>query len=134
MAAGGPLGRVVHFEIHVEDPARALAFYGAVFGWRAERWGEHEYWMLETGEQEHAGINGALLRRHGPPPAVGQPVNAFVCSVDVEDVDATVAAAVANGGHVARVKMAIPGVGWVAYVRDTEGNILGVYQTDRAAG
>lgn len=127
-------GRVVHFEIHASDPTRALAFYAAVFGWRAERWGEHEYWMLITGDEAHAGINGALLRRHGAAPAVGQPIDAFVCSVDVDDVDATVAAALANGGHVARVKMAIPGVGWVAYVLDPDHNVLGVYQRDPAAG
>ena len=30
-------------------------------------------------------------------------------------------------------KMAIPGVGWLAYGKDTEGNIFGVMQTDPAA-
>lgn len=124
--------RVVHFEIHAEDPARALAFYRDVFGWTSNRWGEAPYWLLESGE-EGPGIDGALILRRGPGPADGQAVNAFVCSIDVPDADATVAAVVAHGGRVAVPKAALPGVGWVAYVKDTEGNLLGVYQYDTGA-
>lgn len=124
--------RVVHFEIHAQDPERALAFYQGVFGWTSNRWGEAPYWLLSSGA-EGPGIDGALILRRGPPPADGQAVNAFVCSVDVPDADATVAAVVAHGGTVAVPKMALPGVGWVAYVKDTEGNLLGVYQYDANA-
>ena len=34
---------------------------------------------------------------------------------------------------VAVPKMPIPGVGWLAYVKDSEGNILGMMQSDPAA-
>jgi uncharacterized protein len=30
-------------------------------------------------------------------------------------------------------KMPIPGVGWLAYIKDTEGNILGMMQPDPSA-
>jgi predicted enzyme related to lactoylglutathione lyase len=56
-----------------------------------------------------------------------------VCTLDVPDADAAVEAAVKAGGSVAVAKLAVPGVGWLAYVKDTEGNILGVMQTDSAA-
>ena len=39
-----------------------------------------------------------------------------------------------NGGSVAVPKMPIPGVGWLAYCKDTEGNIFGLMQADPKAG
>ena len=66
--------RVVHFEIHAQDPARAVRFYAQVFGWRAQRWGSEEYWLLTTGSAAERGIDGAILARRGDPPAAGAPV------------------------------------------------------------
>src|SRR5688572_22181030 len=121
--------RVVHFEIHAADPDRALAFYRDVFGWEFTKWdGPADYWLVRTGPDEQRGINGGLLRRHGPPPAEMQAVNSFVCTVDVPAVDEFVAKATAAGGSLALPKMAIPGVGWLAYVKDTDGNIVGMMQ------
>jgi hypothetical protein len=126
--------RVVHFEIHAADPDRALAFYRDVFGWEFTRWdGPADYWLVRTGPDEQRGINGGLLRRHGPPPAEMQAVNSFVCTVDVPAVDEFVAKATAAGGSLALPKMAIPGVGWLAYVKDTDGNIVGMMQADAKA-
>jgi predicted enzyme related to lactoylglutathione lyase len=118
--------RPVHFEIHAGDPARAIAFYEGLFGWRFQRWGEVEYWLVATGEG--AGIDGGLLPRRGPPPAEGAPVNGWVVTVQVDDVDAYVAKAQRAGARVASPKTAIGDMGWVAYVKDTEGNILGMFQ------
>ena len=42
-------------------------------------------------------------------------------------------AAVAAGGTVAVPKMPIPTMGWLAYCKDTEGNIFGMMQMDPAA-
>lgn len=127
------MARVAHFEIHADDAERAIRFYSQVFGWAATRWGEMPYWMLRTGEAPEAGIDGAILPRRGPGPKEGQPVNAFVCTVNVSDVDATLAKAIEAGGQLAVPKMAVPGVGWLAYVKDTEGNILGMMQDDPSA-
>ena len=73
------------------------------------------------------------MRRRGAPPAEGQAVNAFVCTADVPDVEATLAALDAAGGTLALPRMAVPGVGWLAYVKDPDGNICGVMQADSAA-
>ena len=124
--------RPVHFEIHAEDQDRAQRFYEAMFGWTFTAWGDSGYRLVDTGS-EGPGINGGLLRRHGPSPAGGEPVAAWICTVEVDDVDAYAAKAEANGGSLALPKMAIPGVGWLAYVKDTEGNILGIMQADEAA-
>lgn len=128
------MGRVVHFEIHAEDPERARAFYEAVFGWTLQKWaGPAEYWLIVTGADNQPGINGGLLRRQGSPPAADQPVSSFVCSVEVDSVDDAVSRATAAGGTVAVPKMAVPGVAWLAYIKDTEGNVLGVTEPDTAA-
>lgn len=126
--------RVVHFEIHAAEPERAVAFYQGLLGWTFTRWGEQDYWLVTTGPDDQPGINGGMLRRQGGPPAEGQAVNAFVCTVDVESLDASLARSAELGGTLALPKMPIPGVGWLAYVKDTEGNILGMMQNDPAAG
>ncbi len=128
-----PVGRPVHFEIHGSDPQSLVAFYQTVFGWTVTRWGEEAYWLADTG-QDSPGINGALLPRRGPRPEPGAPVNAFVVTVDVEDLDATLTAAYEAGATEALPRMAVPGVGWLAYVTDPDGNLLGVLQADENAG
>ena len=60
-------------------------------------------------------------------------VNAFVCTIDVTDLDAMVARLVEAGGTVALPRMPIPTVGWLAYGKDTEGNIFGMMQMDPKA-
>ena len=125
------MGRVVHFEIHADDPERAVAFYTGLFGWRANRFSDQDYWLLSTGEGE--GIDGAILKRLGDRPVVGQPVSGFVCTVTVPDCDAAVADALEAGATVALPAFDIPNVGRVAYLLDTEGNIFGVLSSDVAA-
>ena len=73
------------------------------------------------------------MQRHGPKPAPGQSVNAFVLSLDVPSVDEYQRRALDAGAVVALPKMAIPGVGWQIYIRDPDDNILGLHQRDPAA-
>ncbi|HEU5041075.1 MAG TPA: VOC family protein [Gemmatimonadales bacterium] len=126
--------RPIHFEIHASDPASVQPFYQRLFGWRFQSWGgPMEYWVITTGTGPEPGIDGGLLRRRGPAPAEGQAVNAFVCTVDVPDVDATLAQLGDVGGTLAFAKMAVPGIGWLAYIKDPDGNILGIMQSDAGA-
>lgn len=123
------MARVVHFEVHAADPERAMRFYGDVFAWRFTKIpGGMDYWLIATGEG--AGIDGGLIRRMGPAPTDGQAVNAFVCTLQVDNLDVSMAAGVNAGGSVALPKMAVAGVGWVGYLKDTEGNIFGLHQPD----
>jgi predicted enzyme related to lactoylglutathione lyase len=127
------MGRIVHFEIQASDPEALASFYRALLGWKVEKWGGMDYWLLETGPAESPGINGGLLPRRGPRPAPGQSVNAFVCTAEVAALDDTFARALALGAVAAVPKMPIPGVGWLAYVQDPDGNLLGLMQPDPAA-
>ena len=60
-------------------------------------------------------------------------MNAYVCTVDTDSVDQTIEKLTVLGGKLALPKMAVPGVGWLAYGKDTEGNILGFMQADPLA-
>jgi hypothetical protein len=126
------MSRVVHLEVHAEDPERAINFYQQLLGWSFTRYpGPWDYWLVTTGPDSEPGINGGLVRRMGT--IDGQAVIAYVCTVDVPSVDEAVARALQLGGVVALEKVAIPGVGWLAYVKDSEGNIFGMMQNDPAA-
>ena len=125
------MARVVHFEIHSTDPESLAPFYTALFGWTFAKWaGPMDYWMIETGPASSVGINGGLVRRHGGAPVGGEPVNAFVCTIDVESAEASLARAVELGGEVALPVMPIPGVGLLCYAKDPNGNIFGMMQSD----
>ena len=125
--------RPIHFEIHAADPPRAIAFYTALFGWKFEQWAGQPYWLVSTGDKSAPGIDGGLLPRRGPAPAEMAAVNAFVCTIDVPDVDAASARVVELGGTIALPKMPIPTVGWLAYGKDTEGNLFGMMAMDANA-
>ena len=127
------MARVVHFEIHASDPERAVNFYQTLFDWQFQKWeGPMDYWLITTGPNDQPGINGGMVRRQGE--IDGQAVIAYVCTVDVTDVDASTNTATSNGGQVVVPKMPIPGVGWLVYCKDTEGNIFGMMQADANAG
>jgi len=124
--------RVIHFEIHADNPDRALEFYQTVLGWQFQKWdGPVDYWLVRTGPKEQPGIDGGLLRRK--PGQSGDAVIAYICTVDVPSVDDYVQKATNAGGTIALPKMPIPGVGWLAYCKDTEGNIFGMMQMDSNA-
>lgn len=124
--------RVVHFEIHADDPERAMRFYSSVFGWEFTAMGEpFEYWLVKTGESDQPGIDGGLIRRKGGLDGTG--LIAFVCTVAVNDLDRYLMRVTTSGGQVTVAKMAIPGVGWLAYSKDTEGNVFGMLQADASA-
>ena len=50
-------GKVIHFEIPIDDNERAVAFYTKAFGWGLEQWGPIEYWTMSATEGD--GIAGA---------------------------------------------------------------------------
>jgi len=132
------MNRVVHFEIHAKDMDRMQAFYQAVFGWNIQDLGPQmgNYRMIATGADEPGaawpGINGGMNPRRGELPRPTDAVNAYVCTMEVADIDETLRKIESAGGTVATDKMPVPGVGILAYRKDPEGNIFGVLQPDKA--
>ena len=124
--------RVVHFDIHADDPQRAMRFYTELFDWQFPEY-MPGYWGVITGEEGTPGISGGLMPRRGDAPSLGQPVSSFVCVVDVPSIDDYSARALAAGATVALPKQSIAGVGYSAYFIDTEGNIFGMFEDTSAA-
>ena len=126
------MSRVIHFEVHAENPERAVKFYSALFGWEFTKFpGPEEYWLIKTGPDDQRGIDGGLIRRRGV--IDGQAVIAYVCTIDVSSVDKYAEKISENGGSIVVPKMPIPHVGWLTYAKDTEGNIFGIMQSDAQA-
>ena len=118
--------RVVHFEFPADDPERATKFYKQVFGWQIDKWeGPMDYWLITTGEEGEPGIDGAIQPR-----GEGQSV---INTIDVPTVDEYVQKIVDAGGTVVMPKMAVPGVGYMAYCADTEGTVIGLMEGDPTA-
>jgi hypothetical protein len=121
--------RPIHFEIHADEPERGIRFYEQAFGWTFQKFeGAMPYWLITTGPDGTPGINGGLMQRMGK--VDGQAVIAYVCTMPVEDLDAHVQKVLSLGGTMALPKMPITGMGWLAYCKDTEGNIFGMMQMD----
>ena len=116
------MARVVHFEMPSNDFQASKKFYEQVFDWKLQKWdGPMEYWLVSTGERNEPGIDGALG-------GGANGFNATVNTISVDNLDETLRKVLANGGQVIQPKDEIPGVGWVAYVREPGGAVMGVIQ------
>jgi len=121
--------RVIHFELNADDPERAVKFYQEVFGWNTQKWdGPQSYWLLMTGAEGQPGINGGLMRRSDNPLPTST-----TNTIDVPSVDDYAQKVAEQGGKIVVPKGAVPGIGYVAYCEDTEGNVFGIMQFDPSA-
>ena len=123
------MNKVVHFEVPFDDKARAMKFYSSAFGWKLTDMAAMSYVMAETtrvNEQqmpvEPGAINGGLFQRpkEAPNPTI---------YVGVDSIDAALKKVEAAGGKIVTPNTPIPGMGAYARVSDTEGNVIGLFQT-----
>ncbi len=122
-------GKVVHFEIPADDVERASAFYSEAFGWELTSMPGMGYTLIKTAVTDERGmpsepgaINGGMFARQ---PDITGPV----VTVDVDDLDAALVKVAELGGAVVRGKEAVGDMGFAAYFTDSEGNLLGLWQT-----
>ena len=121
--------RVVHFEVPFDDADRARDFYREVFDWQIQPMPEMDYTIVSTGPAGDDGmpgepgyIGGGMFQRAAP---IATPV--VVMAVD--DIDATMVAVGKHGGSAVGEKMSIGDMGYAAYFTDSEGNLMGLWQT-----
>ena len=120
-------GRVVHFEIPYDDGDRARRFYSETFGWQLQEMPGMEYTLVvsgpsgERGPSEPGFINGGMLER-------GLPVGGPVLVVEVEDIDEALQKIDSLGGTTVSAKQAVGEMGFSAYFKDPEGNLMGLWQ------
>ncbi len=127
------MDKVQHFEIPADDMTRAKKFYSSVFGWKIQDVPGMEYAMADSVETDQnrqpiGGTNGGILKRN--------PDYASTTSITitVQDVDRTIQKVISAGGKLVREKQKFGNIGYVAYVKDTEGNVVGIWQSLRITG
>ena len=116
-------GEVVHLEFPSEDADRAAGFWNGLFGWE---FGESAmpgmtYRMAQVSEKCGAAVFPQEERGGAP--------NMYL---DTEDIDASVEKVRELGGS-AEDKAPVPGHGWFASCKDTEGNAFHLWQADETA-
>jgi len=110
------MAKVEHFEIPADDIERAQTFYKSVLGFTYEPWDDDQGMIMSP---DGEGINGDIHKR-GPIP---HPTVVFT----VDRIEDTVDSAVANGGELVGSIQGMGGNARYAYLRDSEGNLIGVY-------
>src|SRR5260370_33013393 len=121
------MSRVIHFEIPAEEPDRAAAFYGKVFGWKFDKWaGPTDYWMVTTGKEGEPGINGGMMKKPGG-------ITSTTNTIGVDWGDGAIAAALKAGGKNNMPKTSRQTVGAFADCEDTNGNVFCAMQMDANA-
>lgn len=118
-----------HFEIPVDNPTRATKFYKEVFGWKIEKWGKQEYWVINPTAE--GGMDGGLMNRADMFLKGGN--NSYVVTFEVDDLEKIADKIKEAGGEWVNEGGLIHGVGFHQYFKDTEGNIFGALQPDRTA-
>lgn len=117
--------RPVHFDLGAQDPACAIAFYKAAFGWTVEKWnGPFEYYLIMTDDSTEPGIDGGLA----PSAARGMKTN---LTLGVSSLETAMDAVTAAGGTIVGEIQVIPGVGRMVSCKDTEGNVFGLMEETR---
>jgi len=123
------MNKVVHFEIPTDDMARAKKFYQDTFGWLLEDQPGMEYVIARTVEvddkmmpKEPGGINGGMAKR-------GENLKAPSLAINVDNIDEAMQNVKKSGGVLATEKMPVGKMGFMAYFRDTEGNVLSLWQS-----
>ncbi len=125
--------RVVHFEIPADNVDRAKSFYKQAFGWDISQYPGMEYHMVNTAEvdqttrmpKEVGAINGGMAKRNN------DTNKTTVITVDVADIDAALKSIEKLGGKMVQKKQPVADMGFTAYFKDTEGNIVGLWQSAR---
>lgn len=121
--------RIVHFEVPYDDGERARAFYREAFGWNLMEMPELSYTMASTGPVDEQGmptepgfINGGMFQRT-------EDLNRPMLTIDVPDIDAAWKTIESLGGERVGEKLEVGQMGYAAYFKDPEGNILGLWQS-----
>jgi len=118
---------VIHFELFADQPERAAKFYEQVFGWQISKWeGPMEYHLVTTHSENEPGINGAIAPRQ-------HPGDSTINTINVISFEQATQKIIEAGGTILTPKQAVPGVGYFAYCKDTEGNTFGIMEEDSSA-
>ena len=119
--------RISYLDFSADEPERAIKFYNTVFGWQIKKWeGPFEYWEFKTGEPNEPGIDGGLAKRI-------KPEESLTPFINVSSVDEYTAKIEEGGGKIIESKTAIPRIGYTLLFKDTECNLIGLFEENKDA-
>lgn len=123
---------VIYFEVPVDNEDRAREFYSRAFGWTANAMPEINYTLLSTTEsdqnrtpKEPGAINGGMFKRglYG--------LEHPLVTIRVTSIENTLQSIEKLGGKRMGEKMPVGDMGFAAYFKDSEGNVVGLFQPAR---
>ncbi|HXW98093.1 MAG TPA: VOC family protein [Methanomicrobiales archaeon] len=123
------MANFAYFEVPADNLSRAKKFYTTLLGWEINPTAMPtampavvEYQDVKTGEPKEGTLSmGGMYKRQKP----GTPLVFYAA---VEDIDKVLGKVEKLGGKIHQPKMMVPGVGPIALIQDTEGNVIGVWQ------
>ena len=126
------MDKVVHFEIPVDDEARAKEFYGSIFEWDLDSADMGNGVVYTTAmtvpvdenmlAKEPGAINGGIMKRTADTPTP-------VITIQVGSIDEALKKIEAGGGSTVQPRTQIPNMGAFGYFKDSEGNVMGLWET-----
>jgi uncharacterized protein len=119
-------GNATHFEIPADDVKRARKFYEQVFGWEINRLYGSDYLYIKTEKDGPKAphmerVTGGLDKRD-------KLLRHVTVVFEVESIERTLKIVEKSGGKVVREKHPVEDFGSSAYFRDSEGNVLGLFE------
>jgi predicted enzyme related to lactoylglutathione lyase len=112
------------FEIYVQDLDRAKAFYEETFqvSFQKLESPDLEMWAFPF-DMDAPGGAGALVKMEGKSSGPGGTIIYFSCA----DCAVEAARAAQHGGRLVKGKFSIGQYGFIAFIEDTEGNVVGLH-------
>jgi uncharacterized protein len=115
-------GEYTHIEIPADDVERAQRFYSELLGWQFTQMPDFPDYALYTTPAGEDGAGGAIGKRGQSAP---EQVRNYV---HVDSIQDSLAKAQQLGGTVVTEKSEVPGQGWYAVLKDTEGNEFALWE------
>ena len=114
----------VHVELNTPDPEKAKVFYSKLFQWQLEdvpnsAIPDSAYTMIKVG----TGTGGGIMKQ-----VPGGP-SGWLAYVEVDDIHAATEKAKLLGGKVMKDVTEVMGMGWLSFIQDPTGAVLGLWKT-----
>jgi predicted enzyme related to lactoylglutathione lyase len=110
---------ICHVEWPTTDFERVKTFYGTLFDWKFQSWGDQSYLLFESA----GGVGGGFWKVDKVEASQGP-----VVYIQVDEIEPYLNQADAMGGSRGEI-MEIPNIGWSAVIKDPDGNQIGLFKS-----
>ena len=114
---------IIHVELSARNYQELAGWYGRHFGWKTQNFPEMSYATAAWGDQPGTGAGFGPENPH-------RPVGVVLCYIHTDDIDASIAAIVADGATLTMPRMDVSTVGAMAWFTDPDGNPMALLQPE----